>query len=89
MATELDRWENLDDAARDAYEGYGLHVGWKNHQGKAMPAWHELPPSIRQAWAASTRRIMAKAYRIVAAHIIQHVQEDCDANCKALGIDGD
>ena len=36
---------------REAYFAYGDIVGWKNHLGKEMPDWKDLPERIRQAWA--------------------------------------
>jgi hypothetical protein len=33
-----------------AYQAYGESVGWKNHLGKAMPRWDDLPSEIREAW---------------------------------------
>ena len=78
------RWENLADAARDAYEAYGNDTDWKSFQGARMPAWRELPPKIQHAWGASVRRILAKAYRIMANDLSQHIQEDCRQNIEAL-----
>lgn len=45
------------DLARIAYTAYGDSTGWVNYQGKPMPAWDDLPDTIRQAWAAAASAI--------------------------------
>lgn len=85
----IERWDTIEDAARDAYTAYGLHTQWKNYQGKVMPTWTDLPLPIQQAWAAAVRRILAKAYRIVAHDLVEHIQKDCKRAETELGVSGD
>ncbi len=40
------------EVARQAYNAYGRETSFKNFQGGAMPAWENLPESIRVAWTA-------------------------------------
>jgi hypothetical protein len=80
----VQRWDNLEEAARDCYEAYGESTRWKNHQGNTMPMWADLPQAIKAAWMAVVRRILSKAYRIVAHDLIEHIQNDCDKNCAQL-----
>ncbi|MFJ2780214.1 hypothetical protein [Kitasatospora sp. NPDC087315] len=39
--------------AQIAYQAYGDTTGGLNHLGKPMPAWDDLPDTIRTAWAAA------------------------------------
>lgn len=78
------RWENLEHAARDAYEAYSDEVEWKNYLGTPMPQWDALPTPIKQAWAAAARRTLSKAYRIIAHHLIEHIRQDVEQNARAL-----
>ncbi|MFD4397272.1 hypothetical protein [Kitasatospora sp. NPDC058478] len=39
--------------AHAAYQAYGASTGGLNHLGKPMPAWNDLPDTIRTAWAAA------------------------------------
>lgn len=39
--------------ARAAYQRYGAVTDFKNFQGNPMPAWAELPATIRKAWVAA------------------------------------
>jgi hypothetical protein len=36
--------------AQRGYEGYAASTGGKTFDGRPMPAWHELPPRIQEAW---------------------------------------
>lgn len=47
-------WENI---ARFGYEAYGQDAGWKNYEGKPMPAWLDLPENVKRHWVAATREI--------------------------------
>ena len=40
---------------RLAYATYGLHTGFKTHDGRDMPAWEPLPPLVQTAWIAVAR----------------------------------
>lgn len=40
----------LKSEGKIAYEAYGNEVGWRNHLGKAMPAWNSLPLLIQRGW---------------------------------------
>lgn len=88
MPTTPPRWENLEHAARDAYESYGASVGWKNYRGDAMPAWNALPMPIKQAWGAAVKSTLAKAYRIMAHDLIEHIRNDADRNAAELETKG-
>jgi len=37
-------------SGQHAYHVYGDSVGWTNFRGDPMPAFGDLPESIRQAW---------------------------------------
>jgi hypothetical protein len=41
------------EIARQAYNAYGRTTSFKNFQGGTMPAWENLPESIRVAWVAA------------------------------------
>lgn len=41
--------------AKEAYEAYCRHTGWKSlATGAALPQWDNLPEAIRTAWMVST-----------------------------------
>ena len=52
LSPKMPRPEHLD-AARAAYQRYGAVTEFKNFQGNAMPAFHELPFVIQCAWCAA------------------------------------
>ena len=77
------RWDSLEDGTREMYESYRMSL----HQqsiARAVPLWHELHPSERQAWSIAFKGTLAKAYRIVADHLTTHIKEDCARNCAEL-----
>jgi hypothetical protein len=39
--------------AQAAYAAYGDHTGGLNYQGRTMPAWDNLGPTIQGAWVAA------------------------------------
>lgn len=45
--------ERRASRAAVAYHAYGEVVGFKNHEGRQMPMWSELPERIRLAWIAA------------------------------------
>lgn len=47
-------------AGQAAYRAYGQVTGWRNFLGDPMPAWENLPDTIRQAWAAAA--LAARAF---------------------------
>jgi hypothetical protein len=52
--------ETIDTLAitRDAYQAYGDCRDWKAYDGKPMPTFDALPDGIRDAWHASTRKVI-------------------------------
>ena len=53
------------DIAKSAYQAYGATTDNKNHLGKEMPAWEDLPDGIKIAWEAAVRHagnIVATGY---------------------------
>jgi hypothetical protein len=44
-----------NQAARMAYRCYGDSVGWKNHLGKPMPSFNDLPEGIQDAWVSAVQ----------------------------------
>jgi hypothetical protein len=40
-----------------AYTAYGMQVDFRSHSGERLPAWGELPDSIKRAWIASAAAI--------------------------------
>lgn len=44
------------DIAASAYRAYAASTGNKNFRGEPMPAFPDLPPSIRVAWEAAVRQ---------------------------------
>ena len=46
---------DFDRAGHDAYMAYGNAVGWQAVGGAAMPAWADLAPRIKGAWAEAAR----------------------------------
>jgi len=49
--------EHFGFLAQQAYRAYGETTGFKNFQGNPMPAWHDLPDTIKAAWKASVREV--------------------------------
>lgn len=49
----------LDTLARVAYHAYGQVTDHKNYQGLPMPAYDELPETIRRAWEAAASAVRA------------------------------
>ena len=49
-----------EELARAAYADYGATTDWKNYQGLPMPAWEDLPETIRTAWRAAVRGTTAR-----------------------------
>lgn len=50
---------NLEDLARgmfDAYNAQGPNPG-KTHDGRSVPAWHELGDQVRGKWVAAARHV--------------------------------
>lgn len=46
--------------AQVAYDGYREHTGGRSlATGQPIPTWEDLKPEIQQAWAASTRAVVA------------------------------
>lgn len=43
--------QSMGDASR-AYAAYGAAVGWRTHDGRKMPPWFDLGPSVQAGWAA-------------------------------------
>lgn len=41
---------NVEELAKQAYEVYGKRAQWKNYQGKPMPQYDNLPPTIKGCW---------------------------------------
>ena len=62
-AARLQRWMKVTNAldltpvAQCAYTAYGDSTGGKNHLGKPMPTWEDLPEKIREAWIAAAREV--------------------------------
>lgn len=44
-------------AGSNAYARYGAAVGWKTHDGRAMPPWFDLGPQVQSGWIAVGRLI--------------------------------
>lgn len=82
MTQTLDRWDNLEQAAREAYESY--RALRPRNASAALPQWQDLQLWEQRGWSASVRTTLAKAYRIVAEHLVIHIQEDCARNCAEL-----
>lgn len=40
--------------SKKAYKAYGDRAQWKNHLGKPMPQWDDLPFAIQENWDAVT-----------------------------------
>lgn len=40
-----------------AYAMYGAAVGWKTHEGRPMPPWFDLGPTVQAGWMAVGRMI--------------------------------
>ncbi len=47
-----------EQSAVRAYTAYGNSTGWVNFMGKPMPAWEELPETIREAWRAAAAALV-------------------------------
>lgn len=45
--------------AREAYDAYGAVTDHKNFRGEPMPAFDDLPPTIKEAWRAAASRVAA------------------------------
>lgn len=45
-----DKQERSSTNGEELYNIYGHVVGFKNYQGKDMPAWPDLPEKIQEAW---------------------------------------
>jgi hypothetical protein len=45
------------ELAKVAYRAYSATTGNKNFQGNPMPAWDDLPETIREAWAAAAEAV--------------------------------
>lgn len=43
--------------AQQAYRAYGEKTGFKNFQGNPMPAFHDLPEIIQEAWKGAAREV--------------------------------
>ena len=67
-------------AARTAYRCYGDSVGWKNHLGKEMPSFNDLPEGIQDAWVSAVQ----SGYRYVNSQldIIGGVEDGCKGESK-------
>lgn len=50
----------LTSLAEDAYGAYSASTKNKNFMGNPMPAWKELPASVKAAWRAAVTEV----YRI-------------------------
>ena len=62
-------------AARMAYKAYGDSVGWKNHLGKKMPRFDDLPEGIQSAWECAVQA----GYRYVNSRLdIERVDSGID-----------
>ena len=51
---------DMTEAAKTAYEAYGLSTGNKNFRGEEMPKWEALPDAIRRAWVAAVTAVIPK-----------------------------
>jgi len=48
--------------AKEAYEAYANHTGWKSlATGQPLPQWEQLSGAIQLAWQVSTAWIVGKA----------------------------
>lgn len=48
--------------ARIGYEAYGDASEWKDHEGKPMSEWRDLPADVREKWEVAAAA-MEKAIR--------------------------
>jgi hypothetical protein len=76
-------WDNLEQAALQAYEAYCVSLGGKLH-GKVLPIWTSLPASQQRAWCHATARTLGKAYRILADHLVKQISEDVEQNVRDI-----
>lgn len=81
MSDDKARWENIEDAARDAYEAYRKH----DH---LTLEWSALPHATKAGWCAAVRRTLTKAYRIVANDLIDGIREDVKRHEKLMDSEG-
>lgn len=49
------------EMAEVAYRAYGDRAEWKNHLGRPMPQWAELPENIRSYWGSAVSAVLADA----------------------------
>jgi hypothetical protein len=47
--------------AEVAYQAYGSATDFKNYQGNPMPAWADLPDTIRHAWTVAADAVLTAA----------------------------
>lgn len=47
--------QDMGDGSR-AYATYGAAVGWKTHDGRPMPPWFDLGPTVQAGWMAVGRQ---------------------------------
>ena len=47
--------QDMGDGSR-AYATYGAAVGWKTHDGRPMPPWFDLGPTVQAGWIAVGRQ---------------------------------
>lgn len=49
-----------EEVLKAGYAAYGDVVGGVAHTGKPMPAWEDLPPWTKRAWAAFLQACLNK-----------------------------
>lgn len=57
--------QELTGMAKRAYEAYGRAADWRNHVGKEMPEWKDLPPQIHVYWVAAVRNVLEEVKALV------------------------
>ncbi len=61
-----DRWD-FEGLGAIGYDAYAKFTGGKTFDGRDMPKWEDLPPRIKQAWAAAAQSITDAVDRSVPA----------------------
>jgi hypothetical protein len=58
----VDSHGKFEELAKIGYNAYGDAAGWKNHIGRPMPKWEDLPPAIRSYWQVATAAIVENSH---------------------------
>lgn len=49
---------NFEHLAQIAYQAYAARQDWKDHRGKMLSRWLDLPEYIQKAWMAAVDAVL-------------------------------